>query len=82
MPDLLPEKDVPQSAIMGGKCTKIEEQSYSRKREDFPAVQWLRLEFPKQGAQGSISGQGDKMPHAATKSSYAITKDPTCRNKD
>ena len=30
-------------------------------------VQWLRLHAPNAGGPGLISGQGTKIPHAATK---------------
>ena len=33
-------------------------------------VQWLRLCTPNVGGPGSIPGQGIKIPHATTKSSY------------
>ena len=37
-------------------------------------VQWLRLQALHAGALGSIPGQGTKIPHAATESSYATLK--------
>ena len=44
-------------------------------------AQWLRLCTPNAGGQGSIPGQGTRSHmHAATKSSHATTKEPTCRN--
>ena len=46
-----------------------------------PAVQRLRLRTPNVRGLGSIPGQGTRSHmHAATKSSHAATKDPTCRN--
>ena len=33
-------------------------------KRDIPGVQWLRLQLPKQGVMGSISGQGVKIPYA------------------
>ena len=37
---------------------------------------------PNAGDQGSIPGQGTMILHAATKSSHASTKGPTCLNED
>ena len=42
---------------------------------------WLRLHAPNAGGPSSIPGQGTRSHmHAATKSSHATTKEPTCRN--
>ena len=43
-------------------------------------VQWLRLHAPNAGSLSSIPFKGAKIPHAATKSSHATTKDLTCHN--
>ncbi|TEA30869.1 hypothetical protein DBR06_SOUSAS3510006, partial [Sousa chinensis] len=44
-------------------------------------VQWMRLHAPNAGGPGSNSGQGTRSHmHAATKSSHATTKEPTCHN--
>ena len=44
-------------------------------------AQWIRLCTPNAGVPGSIPGQGTKSHvHAATKSSHATTKEPTCHN--
>ena len=44
-------------------------------------VQWLRLRARNAGGPGSIAGQGTiSHMHAATRSSQATTKEPTCRN--
>ena len=46
-------------------------------------TQWLRLQAPDAGGPGSIPGQETRSHmHAATKSSHATTKEPTCHNKD
>ena len=37
-------------------------------------VQWLRKQALHAGAPSSIPAQGTKIPHAATKSSYAAMK--------
>ena len=40
-------------------------------------AQWIRLYTPKAGGPDSIPGQGTRSyMHAATKSSYATTKEP------
>ena len=44
-------------------------------------AQWIRLWAPNAGGPGSIPGQGTRSHmHAATKSSHAATKEPTCHN--
>ena len=44
-------------------------------------AQWLRLRAPSAGGPGSIPGRGTRSHmHAATKSSHATTKEPTCCN--
>ena len=44
-------------------------------------MQWLRLRPPNAGDPSSIPGQGTRSHmHAATKSSYATTKDPASHN--
>ena len=44
-------------------------------------VQWLRLYSQCRGPRID-PWSWSQIPHAATKSSHAISKDPTCRNKD
>ena len=47
------------------------------------AAQWIRLCAPSAGGPGLTPGQGTRSHmHAATKSSHATTKEPTCHNKD
>ena len=48
--------------------------------QDFLVVQRLRLRASSAGGPGSISDQGSRFPHAATKSLHAATKDLTCCN--
>ena len=44
-------------------------------------AQWIRLHAPNAGGPGLIPGQGTRSHmHAATKSSHATTKEPTCHN--
>ena len=44
---------------------------------------WLRLLAPNAGGLGLIPGQGTiSHMRAATQSSHATTKEPTCRNYD
>ena len=48
---------------------------------DFPGGPAAKTALPTQGAPGSIPGQGlgpTGLPHAATMSSHAATKDPAC----
>ena len=42
---------------------------------NFPGDQWLRLCVPNEEDVISIPGRGTKIPHTATKSSHAVTKD-------
>ena len=41
---------------------------------------WLRFWAPNAGVLDVIPGQGNKIPHAATKSSPVMTKIPKCHN--
>ncbi|TEA40949.1 hypothetical protein DBR06_SOUSAS20710003, partial [Sousa chinensis] len=44
-------------------------------------AQWIRLHAPSAGGEGSTPGQGTRSHmHAATKSSHATTKEPSCHN--
>ena len=49
---------------------------------DFPGgARKIKLHTPNAGGPGLIPGQGTRShTHAATKSSHATTKEPTCRN--
>ena len=48
---------------------------------DFSGGPVAKLHAPNAGGPGLIPGQGTRSHmHAATKSSHAATKDPTCHN--
>ena len=78
-------------AVLRGKLIAI--QAFFKKQEKMSnnlthhlkelehQVQWIRLCNPNARGQGSISAQGiGSHMHAATKSSYATTKEPKCLN--